>query len=118
MLKRPMTIRALSRQEFDRFAATQPTVSDFTADAVEWFADDTGLVLGAVTYRKADHPWSFVVLARDTHGQFAPLNLQFGAWNAAEARRLVIARMETAVLNADQAGRPRPAACTSLRDKS
>jgi len=98
-----MSIRALFRQDFDRFASTQPTLAAFRVDAVEWFADDTGSVLGAVTHREADRPWSFVVWARDIHGQFAPLNLQFGAWNADEARRLVIARMRTALLTAEPA---------------
>jgi hypothetical protein len=55
-IEKPMTIRPLSRQEFDRFTSTQATLPDFTAGAVTWFADDTGLVLGAVIHRETAHP--------------------------------------------------------------
>jgi hypothetical protein len=46
-----MTIRALSRQEFDRIGSAQGTLRGLTRKAVEWFADDTGEVLDAI----ADH---------------------------------------------------------------
>jgi hypothetical protein len=101
-----MGIHALSRQEFDRFSSTQLTLAAFTTAAVEWFADDTGLVLGAVTHREADRHWSFVVLVRDSHGQFGPLTLQFGAWNAGEARRLLLARMNAALTTVEQESLP------------
>jgi hypothetical protein len=95
-----MTIRALCRQEFDRFSSAQATLADFTSKAVEWFADDTGLVLGAVAHHESDLNWSYVVLSRDTKGQFRSRHLQFGVWNVDEARRLLLARMETTLATA------------------
>jgi hypothetical protein len=92
-----MTIRALSRQEFDRFAVAQATLSDFTVKAVEWFVDDTGYVLGAVAHHESALNWSYLVLTRDANAQFRPRYLQFGAWNVDETRRLLLARMELAL---------------------
>ena len=97
-----MAIRALSRQEFDRFSSAQATLADFTSKAVEWFVDDCGLVLGAVVHHESDLKWSFVVLERDAHSQFQPPCLQFGVWNVDEARRLLLAKMQTALASADK----------------
>jgi hypothetical protein len=92
-----MAVRALSRQEFNRFSSAQATLADFTSKAVEWFADDTGLVVGAVAHHESDLNWSFIVLSRDADRQFRPCYLQFGAWNVDEARRLLLASMRTAL---------------------
>ncbi len=89
-----MAIRALTRQEFDRFISVQPTLADFTSRAVEWFTDDTGLALGAVTHHDSELKWAYVVLTRDAAGQFRPRYLQFGVRNVDEARRFLRSRME------------------------
>lgn len=96
-----MGVRALTRQEFDRFASAQATLADFTSTAVEWFLDDTGVVAGAVAHHGSDLNWSYVVFVRDTDRQFRPGCLQFGAWSADEARRLLLARMKTVLATAD-----------------
>jgi hypothetical protein len=103
-----MAIRALSRQEFDRFTSAQPSVAGFTSEAVEWLADDTGLVLGAVAHHKSDLNWAFVVLSRDRQGQFRPLYLQFGAWNIDEAHGLLLASMEAALATGELELAPPP----------
>ena len=99
-----MAIRALSRQEFDRFISAQPTLSDFTSRAVEWFADDSGLVVGAVSHHASELNWSYVVLSRDANHPFRPCYLQFGAWNIDDARRLLLVRMEMALPSRDPRG--------------
>ena len=97
-----MAIRALHRQEFDRFAFAQAALCEFTGQAVEWFADDSGLVLGSLAHHESDPNWSYVVLSRDTSGQFRSRYVQFGARNANEARGVLLATMETALVTADQ----------------
>jgi hypothetical protein len=41
-MERQMAIRAVSRQDFDRFGASGVTLTPVTGQAVEWFADDSG----------------------------------------------------------------------------
>jgi hypothetical protein len=48
ILGRPVRIRALSRQELDRFASRRVTLNGRRYTAVDWFVDDTGLILGAI----------------------------------------------------------------------
>jgi hypothetical protein len=98
-----MAIRALSRQEFERFASAQSALEDLTAKAVEWFADDSGLILGAIAHHRSDLNWSFVVLSRDCHASFRAKYLDFGFWNADEARRQLFLKMDPTEVNASSA---------------
>jgi hypothetical protein len=59
-----MTIRGLSLQECGRFNSARATVARYTNRAVEWFADDTGAVPGAIAYHHGDLDWSLVVVAQ------------------------------------------------------
>jgi hypothetical protein len=98
-----MAIRALSRQEFDRFRSAQRTLASLTRKAVEWFADDTGDVIGAIAdHHGSDLNWSFVALGRHLDGNFRVFALDFGFPSADDARRLLFAKMETA-LGTDEA---------------
>lgn len=92
-----MAIRALSRQEFDRFRSARATLALLTDRAVEWFADDTGVVLGAIAYDKSDLQWSFVVLGRDHDGEFRALDHDAGLRVLDDARRLLLERMASGV---------------------
>src|SRR5687768_13931429 len=92
-----MAIRALFRQEFDRFSASQSVLDDLTSKAVEWFADDTGAVLGAIAHHVSDLNWSFVVLGRNHHADFRAIYLDFGFWNADDARGVLFKKMESAL---------------------
>lgn len=92
-----MAIRALSRQEFDRFGAAPATLSDLTRNAVEWFADDTGAVIGALAYGESDFDWSCVVLGRDHAGVFRSLGADVGLRGHNDARRLLFERMRAAL---------------------
>ena len=100
-----MAIRALSRQEFDRFGATCVTLHDPVHKAVEWFVDDAGVVLGAIVFHESARDWSFVNSIRDTHGAFRVLDVDSGLRSVDEARRLLSARMETALATATE-GKP------------
>ena len=106
-----MAIRALSPRECDRFNSTRATVARYTDDkAVEWFADDTGAVLGAIAYHHADLEWSSVVLGRDNHGGFRALNRDAGLRVLDDARRLVVEKMTIALAAREQVSPRREAA--------
>ena len=100
-----MAIRALSRQEFDRFRSTRVTLNGPTSTALEWFADDAGVILGAIVYHESALDWSFVILTRDTDGDFRTLDRGTGLHSLDEARRLLFSRMETALATATE-GKP------------
>jgi hypothetical protein len=91
-----MTIRALSREEFDKFGSAQLTLRGLTRKAVEWFADDVGNLLGAVADHRPALDWSFVALGRDQSGKFRVIALDFGYQDQDVARGVLFATMETA----------------------
>jgi hypothetical protein len=108
-----MTIHALSPWDFDRFNSARATVARHTDTAVEWFADDTGAVLGAIAYHHLNLEWSLVVLGKDRHGKFCTVEHDSGLHILDEARRLVVEKMAVALArrpvaawtNATKAGR-------------
>jgi hypothetical protein len=91
-----MAIRSLSRQEFDRFRSALTKAALLTHHAVEWFADDSGRVLGAISYHRFRSAWSFVVLGRDT-GSFRAITSATGLRDIDEARRRLLENMALAL---------------------
>ena len=85
-----MTIRALSRQEFERFSPTGAAPDDRNHKAVEWFADDAGLLYGTI---ESDLDCSFRIVRRDIHGKFHMLHLETGCRDVGHARRLLFEKM-------------------------
>jgi hypothetical protein len=96
-----MAIRALFRQEIDWFGTAEATLADLPSKAVEWFVDDTDVVFGAIVHHESVLNWSFAVLGRDNRARFRMIYLEFGFVTCDDARRLLFAKMETA-LGTDQ----------------
>jgi hypothetical protein len=106
-----MAIRTLSLQEFDRFRSARTTMARrLTERAVEWFAHDTGSVLGALTYDERDLDWSFVILGRNTDGKFCAVDRHIGVEALEDARRLLVETMALAVPMVQTVSPHRPAA--------
>jgi hypothetical protein len=78
-------------------------VARHTDRAVEWFADDTGTILGAIAYHHLDLDWSFVVLQRAGDGTFHAVARAAGLRVLDDARSLLIEKMEAARARGDQA---------------
>jgi hypothetical protein len=97
-----MAIRALSLQECDRFNSARAAVARHTDKAVEWFADDANVVLGAIAYHHFDLEWSFVVVGRDDHGQYRALDRDAGLRDLDHARRCLVEKMAIALVTGDQ----------------
>jgi hypothetical protein len=96
-----MAIRALSLREFDQFNAARARVARHTDQAVEWFADDTGTVLGAIAYHHLALDWSLVVLRRNGDGTFRATDRAAGLSVLDDARRLLLDKMATACAISD-----------------
>jgi hypothetical protein len=92
-----MAIRALSRQEFDRFGSPNWTLARLTDHAIAWFADDAAPIVGAIAPHGSDRDWSFVILKRDRYGKVRALDLTFGIRDPEAARHRLFERMTTAL---------------------
>jgi hypothetical protein len=100
-----MVIRAVTRpefEEFDRFGAPRLTLNDPTRRAVEWFVDDTGVLLGSIACSETSLEWSFMILRRDSHGRFHAIHLETGCRDVDHARRLLFKKMESALVPRDR----------------
>jgi hypothetical protein len=105
-----MAICALSPREVDRFNSARAIMAGHTNRAVEWFADDTGAVLGGIAFDQDDLEWSLVVLWRDHQGRFHAVARDTGLPVLDDARRLVIEKMTMALATDDQVSAARAAA--------
>jgi hypothetical protein len=105
-----MAIRALSLQECDRFNSARAAVAGHTDTAVEWFTDDTGDVLGALSYDPWDLDWSLVVVRRDGRGTFCALARDTGLRALDDARCRLVNTMAAVVMTDDQVSAARPGA--------
>jgi hypothetical protein len=97
-----MAIRPLCLQEFDRFNSVRARVARHTDQAVEWFADDTDGVLGAIAYHHLALDWSLVVLRRHGDGTFRAIDRVAGLCVLEDARGLLVEKMERARAADDQ----------------
>jgi hypothetical protein len=91
-----MAIRALSHEQFTRFGSAKDALAALTAKAVEWFTDDRNTVFGAIAHHARDLNWTCVVLARDDRAQFNVVYLEFGFRTSANAREVLVSKMEAA----------------------
>jgi hypothetical protein len=65
-----MAINSISREEFDAYQPARTPNIEALVEEVEWFADDRGVIIGALARDRTDNDWSFVVLGRDERGAF------------------------------------------------
>ncbi len=60
--------RKISRAEFDNLFPSRPLLEAYTGDLVEWFANQTNSILGAIDHERSG-TWSYVVLKKNDDGQ-------------------------------------------------
>jgi hypothetical protein len=96
-----MAIRALSKQEFERFGLPSWTLARLTDHAIAWFADEAAPIVGAIAPHGSEFDWSFVILKRDHYGKVRALDLTFGIRDPEAARQRLFERMTTALEASD-----------------
>jgi hypothetical protein len=96
-----MGIRALSKQEFDRFGSPSWALARLTQHAIEWFADDAAPIVGAIASHGSGLDWSFVILKHDRYGKVRAVDLDFGIRGPEAARQRLFDRMATALEASD-----------------
>src|SRR6478752_2046374 len=92
-----MSIRPVSRIEFDEYQPARAPESQDIFEEKEWFADDGGIVIGLIAIDKADKDWFIGVLGRDERGTFRAIDVESSLQNIDDARIQLIAMMEKAL---------------------
>jgi hypothetical protein len=92
-----MGIRPVSRIEFDEYGPARAPESEMIFDETEWFADDTGVVIGLIALDKRDQDWFIGVLGPDERGVFRAIDVESCIENIDDARAQLIKKMEGAV---------------------
>ena len=92
-----MSIRSITRAEFDTFKPLRAPAAALILDEMDWFADDAGVVLGFIARDQADHNYFVGVLGRDEGGTFRAIDVNSGIVTLDEARSELIAKMEKAL---------------------
>ena len=98
-----MAIKAITCEEFAKFGAHRQAMlvagkridhglsSRFTE--TEWYASEDDVILGAVLLDGTDQDWSFVILGRDTLGEFRCIKADACLPDATAARVNLISDM-------------------------
>ena len=89
-----MSIRPVSRIEFDSYQPARLPESEEVFEETEWFADDGGVVIGLIALDKVDKDWFIGVLGRDERGTFRAIDVESSIESIDTARVQLIAMME------------------------
>ena len=81
-----MSIRKISRSEFDRLVPHNPVLENWMVEQVEWFSDTSGKVLGAIAKGKGVAGWNYVIMERDQKGTFHVRKVMSSFFNSEVAR--------------------------------
>ena len=91
-----MTIYAITRAAFDKFKPARPTAAETLFEEVEWFADNSGIVIGVITLDHSDRDYGIVVLGRDERGNFRAF-AEYRVDQLDDARDVLKSKMEKAL---------------------
>ena len=92
-----MSIKIISREEFDRFDPSRADEVEHVFEEVEWFADAHGVVIGVLARDRQDGDWAYVILGRDERGAFRAFENEVSFDERHEAREQLIGIMEHVV---------------------
>ena len=65
-----MTIKSISRSEFDECLPHYPALENLMVDPVEWFSNRSGSMLAAIAKGEGAAGWNYAILKRDKKGDF------------------------------------------------
>jgi len=90
-----MTIRSLTRAQFDEFEPVRhPMVAHFATEKA-WYADDEGNVIATLLFDKTDHDWAVVILGRDEQGSFRCIEANSSIEDRDEAEGQLLSRLRS-----------------------
>jgi len=88
-----MPIHSISRQEFDAYKPARAPGIEMLVEEVEWFADERGVIIGALARDRTDHDWSYVVLGPDERGAFRGIEFRVNIDSLDAARESLLTKM-------------------------
>ena len=98
-----MTIKSISRYEFDRLLPHYPALESLMVDQVEWFSNPSGTMLAAVAKGKGAAGWNYAILKRDRKGDFHVRKVMDNFFNLNAAKvDLMLSMMSIAIDPLDQ----------------
>jgi hypothetical protein len=81
-----MAIRATGRAEFIRRLSLHSDLERWVGKEVEWFADAAGNVIATIALAAQGRGWNYVVLRKNTLGNFRASNRREDLFSLDEAR--------------------------------
>ena len=81
-----MTIRTISRSEFDQLLPDHSALQSLLREQVEWFSNKSGNLLGAIAKAAGIAGWNYVILKRDKKGDFHVRKVMNNFFNVSAAR--------------------------------
>jgi hypothetical protein len=70
-----MAIRPINQKEFERLQPTRKPMDRLVLEQLEWFANETGTLLGTVFFDPAENCWGWAMLDRDEQGEFRTVRM-------------------------------------------
>jgi hypothetical protein len=65
-----MTIKTISRFEFEQLLAYHPALESLMVQQVEWFSSKSGKLLGVIAKDEGVAGWNYALFKRDKNGDF------------------------------------------------
>lgn len=81
-----MSIRTISRPEFDRLLPQNPVVENLMIDQIEWFSNRSGNLLGTIAKGESVADWNYAILKRDKKGDLRVRKVMNNFFNSKTAR--------------------------------
>jgi hypothetical protein len=97
-VKRP---RKISRSEFDQLFPNRPLLEAYTGELVEWFANETNSVLGAIDHERSG-TWSYVVMKKERDGQLRVVDINENMVSRSTAESELFQKMAAAEMASAQ----------------
>lgn len=94
-----MHARRISRHEFEKLCPHRPSLEKFTGELVEWFADESNSILGAIDHERRGDTWSYAVLRMSDQGVLRVLEMNKTMKSRSAAERELFRKMEAARTN-------------------
>jgi len=91
-----MVIKDIGRVEFIRRLSLQSDLEHFVGKEVEWFANETGNIIGTIALGDKSRGWNYVILRRNRIGKFRVSNVVCDFYNHAAAKVDFMIAMEGA----------------------